>query len=89
MAAKYTGEKLKRLLDQRWTRHVAMVSVMKSGDSITETLCEIKSTLSYSTDVRREATTLLKAVTKPSFRFIAYMSHKILGLLDPPIKWYW
>lgn len=88
VAAQYTSEKLKKLLDQRWTKHLATVSVIvKSGDSITEMLCEIESTHSYSTDVKLEATSLLKAVTKPSFRFIAYMSHKILGLLNPPIKW--
>lgn len=86
-AAQYTGEKLKRLLAQRWTGHLSTVSVIvKSGDRITETLREIESTHSYSTDVRLEATGLLKATTEPSFGFIAYLSHKILGLLDPSNK---
>ena len=31
-----------------------------------------------------EATGLLKAITQPSFLFIACMTHQILSLLDPP-----
>ena len=31
-----------------------------------------------------EATGLLKAITQPSFLFIACMMHQILSLLDPP-----
>lgn len=87
VAAQHTGEKLKRLLAKRWTGHLATVSdIVKSGDSITESFREIESTHSYSMDVRLEATGLLKATTEPSFSFIAFMSHKILALLNPSNK---
>lgn len=38
------GEKLKRLLEQRWTAHLATVSVINSLDSIIHLLSEIEST---------------------------------------------
>ncbi|RXM27563.1 hypothetical protein EOD39_2936 [Acipenser ruthenus] len=52
VAAKYMGEKLKRLLEQRWTGHLDTVSViMKSLDSIIHLLREIESTCTYGTEM--------------------------------------
>ncbi|CAJ1057873.1 uncharacterized protein LOC128440739 [Xyrichtys novacula] len=85
VAAVYTGEKLKRLLEQRWTGHLATVKViMNSCDDIVHLLQEIEGIPTIGADVRIEATGLLKAITEPSFPFIACMTHQILGLLDPP-----
>jgi hypothetical protein len=36
--------------------------------------------------VRLEAVDLLKAICKQGFRFIAFMVHKVLSLLDPSNK---
>ena len=41
---------------------------------------------SYNTEVRLEATGLLKAVTDPSFKFTTTMVYKMFSLLDPPNK---
>ncbi|MGH0161481.1 UNVERIFIED_CONTAM: hypothetical protein FKN15_047137 [Acipenser sinensis] len=74
-------------LDDFSPGHLATVSViMKSLDSIIHLLKEIENTRTYGTEVRLEAVGLLKAVSKPSFRFIAFMVHKFLSLLDPPKK---
>ncbi|CAJ1078316.1 uncharacterized protein LOC128440739 [Xyrichtys novacula] len=85
VAAVYTGEKLKRLLEQWWTGHLATVKViMNSCDDIVHLLQEIEGIPTIGADVRIEATRLLKAITEPSFPFIACMTHQKLGLLDPP-----
>ncbi|CAL8361880.1 unnamed protein product [Arctogadus glacialis] len=85
VAAEYTGEKLKRLLEQRWTGHLATVTViLKSIDNIVHLLRGIESTQTSAAEVRMEATGLLKAITQPSFLVIACMTHQILSLLDPP-----
>ncbi|KAK0146221.1 Zinc finger MYM-type protein 1 [Merluccius polli] len=85
VAAVYTGEKLKRLLEQRWTGHLATVTViLKSFGNIVHLLRGIDSTQTSAAEVRMEATGLLKAITQPSFLFIACMTHQILSLLDPP-----
>ncbi|KAK0153461.1 Zinc finger MYM-type protein 1 [Merluccius polli] len=84
VAAVYTGEKLKRLLEQRWTGHLATVTViLKSFDNIVHLLRGIDSTQTSAAEVRMEATGLLKVITRPSFLFIACMTHQILSLLDP------
>ncbi|RXM95399.1 hypothetical protein EOD39_16925 [Acipenser ruthenus] len=74
-------------LDDFSPGHQAMVSViMKSLDSIIHLFREIENTRTYGTEVRLGAVGLLKAVSEPSFRFIAFMVHKVLSLLDPPKK---
>ncbi len=40
----------------------------------------------YGTDIRVEATALVRSVTEPNFSFIAVMVHKILQLLEPANK---
>ncbi|KAJ4944530.1 hypothetical protein JOQ06_013073, partial [Pogonophryne albipinna] len=85
VAAVYTGEKLKRLLDQRWTGHLATVTViMKSFEHIVHLLREIEDNQTSAAEVRIESTGILKAITQPSFQFIACMMYQILSLLDPP-----
>jgi len=85
VARVYNGQKLKRLLEQRWTGHLATVTViMKSFNSILSLLQEIEDDQTSSTEIRVEATGLLKAITQPSFHFISCMIHKVLSLLDPP-----
>ncbi|KAJ4934288.1 hypothetical protein JOQ06_007087 [Pogonophryne albipinna] len=82
----YTGQRLKRLLDQRWTGHLGTVSVIvNSFDSVEQFLAEIDSS-GLPTQLRVEAAGLLKAVQEPHFKFTAVMVHKILALLDPPNK---
>ncbi|KAJ4926893.1 hypothetical protein JOQ06_014637 [Pogonophryne albipinna] len=83
VAAVYTGEKLKRLLDQRWTGHLATV-IMKSLEHIVHLLREIEDNQTSAAEVRIESTGILKAITQPSFQFIACMMYQILSLLDPP-----
>uniref|UniRef100_H3BAF9 DUF4371 domain-containing protein n=1 Tax=Latimeria chalumnae TaxID=7897 RepID=H3BAF9_LATCH len=87
VAVHYKGEKLKGLLEQRWTGHYGTVSVItKSFDSIFELLTEVENTRAHGTDVRIEATGLLKEISAPHFKFIAHMVHKILQLLDAANK---
>lgn len=85
VAILYKGETLKRLLDQRWTGHFGTVSIiLRSFDDLSTLLWEINSSPAYGADVRVEAAGLLRAMSEPSFRFIAEMVHKILSYLDPP-----
>ncbi|KAK9972407.1 hypothetical protein ABG768_025714, partial [Culter alburnus] len=44
----------------------------------------INSSPAYGADVQVEAAGLLRAMSEPSFKFIAEMVHKILSYLDPP-----
>ncbi|KAL7404136.1 hypothetical protein ABVT39_010269 [Epinephelus coioides] len=87
VAAAYTGECLKRLLDQRWTGHLAIVSVIvKSYDAIVQFLADIDSSGHHLMEMKIEAAGLLKAIKDMHFRFTAVMVHRILSLLDPPNK---
>lgn len=87
VALHYKGERLKRLLDQRWTGHLASVSViLASLNDITSLLTEIDCVRAYGAEVRMEAVGLLREVSEPSFIFIAQLVHKMLKLLDPPNK---
>ena len=87
VAAKYRGITLKRLLEQRWTGHLATVStIMKSFDSVTEVLNCILESSSFSIETKMEATGLLSSVLKPSFRFHGHMVLKILEILNQPNK---
>lgn len=87
VAAVYTGERLKGLLDERWTGHLATVSVIvNSYDAIVQFLAEIDSSGLQFTEVKEEAAGLLKAINDTHFRFTVVMVHRILVLLDPPNK---
>lgn len=87
VAVHYKGDTLKRLLEQRWTGHLATVTVvLKSFDDIFSLLSEIDSNRAYGTDLRIEAAGLIRAVSEPSFEFIGRFVQKILQLLDAPNK---
>lgn len=58
-----------------------MTVIMTSFNSILSLLLQMECNQSSSTEVRLEATGLLKAITQPSFPFIACITH---SLLDPP-----
>ena len=84
VAVHYKGETLKRLLDQRWTGHLATVQVIsKAHENISQLLTELDTHL-FPADVRVEAVGLLRAISKPSFRFIALLMSKILTLFEAP-----
>ncbi|KAK0131577.1 hypothetical protein N1851_033753 [Merluccius polli] len=83
VATQYKGQKLKRLLDQRWTGHLDTVSVvLKSHTALVDFLKEI-GTMGASADVKIEAVGLHKAITERSFKFLTGVMHKVLGLMDP------
>ncbi|KAL2089232.1 hypothetical protein ACEWY4_016131 [Coilia grayii] len=86
VAVMYKGESLKRLLDQRWTGHLATVKVLvNSFDDILSLLTEVESRSGLrGTDVRVEATGLLRAIKQRSFLFIAHLVMKLLLLFEPP-----
>uniref|UniRef100_A0A1A8US94 DUF4371 domain-containing protein n=1 Tax=Nothobranchius furzeri TaxID=105023 RepID=A0A1A8US94_NOTFU len=85
VAARYKGNTLKRLLEQRWTGHLATVEViLKSFQEILEVLDHVENTPSFPADTRMEAAGLRSAVSKPSFRFHALVVQKILAILEPP-----
>lgn len=80
----YDGVKLKRLLDQRWTGHLATVQV------IIESLCEIQEMLSFCStssllkgDVVALAIGLAAQVNDPKFRIIGHMMLTVLSTLNP------
>ena len=84
VAAQYTGLKLKRLLDQRWTGHLATVSVvLKSHATLVEFFRELAATRT-TREVSFEADGYHRSIIHPQFRFLAGMMHKVLGLMDLP-----
>lgn len=81
VAVHYKGDTLKRLLEQRWTGHLATVTVvLKSFDDIFSLF------RAFGTDLQIEAAGLIRAVSEPSFEFIGRFVQKILQLLDAPTK---
>ncbi|KAL0968294.1 hypothetical protein UPYG_G00264930 [Umbra pygmaea] len=87
VAMHYKGAHLKRLLAQRWTGHLATVSViLKSFNDIKSILTNADTVLNYGAETRMEATGLLRETSEPSFMFLANLTHRVLSLLDPPNK---
>ncbi|XP_045075725.1 uncharacterized protein LOC123489869 [Coregonus clupeaformis] len=85
VAILYKGDTLKRLLNQRWTGHLATVKVVvKSFHDISTLLTEVENTRGLGAEVRVEATGLLRAITQRSFLFIAHLVMKLLSLFEPP-----
>lgn len=83
----YKGDTLKRLLDQRWTGHLATVSViLKNLEDIIAVLSKTSSSRAFGSEVRVLATGLLHQIKERSFVFIGHSVHKILLLLDSPNK---
>ncbi|KAK9967816.1 hypothetical protein ABG768_002182 [Culter alburnus] len=84
VALQYRGDRLKRLLDQRWTGHLATVAVIVSSfEDITSVLEHVSSARTYGAEVRMEAVGLLREVSDESFIFICHFIHKVLLLLNP------
>ncbi|KAK0131285.1 hypothetical protein N1851_034018 [Merluccius polli] len=72
IALNYSGEKLKRLLDQRWTGHLATdIAVLK----------EVSTAMTYGDETHMEVTGLLLEVSDQSPLFIAQLVHKANKLL--------
>ncbi|CAL8278242.1 unnamed protein product [Arctogadus glacialis] len=85
VAVLYKGETLKRLLDQRWTGHLATVKVVvKSFYDIFTLLTEVENTRGLGAEVRVEATGLLRYITLRRFLFTAHLVKKRLSLFEPP-----
>ena len=85
MAVAYKGEHLKRLLDQRWTGHLATVSVIvKSYDALIQFFAQDdRSSGIVPMALRVEAAGLLEAINNRHFIFTAFFVKRILALLDP------
>ncbi|KAJ3609671.1 hypothetical protein NHX12_024187 [Muraenolepis orangiensis] len=84
VAAHYQGNTLKRLLEQRWTGHLATVQIiLKSFQDIVELLRHVENSASFPADLRMEAAGLLSRILKPSFKFHTQIICKILSLLEP------
>ncbi len=80
VAAQYKGEKLKRLLHQRRTGHLDMVSVvLKSHDTLVDFLNQI-ATKGKGADVKLEAV----SITELTLKCISCVMYKALGLMAPP-----
>lgn len=87
VSAQYKGERLKRLLEQRWTGHLSTVSaIIKSYEEIISLLSEIDAERRYGAEVRMEAIGLLREISQPAFMFIAHFVKTVLMLLDGPNK---
>ena len=85
VATLYKGKILKRLLDRRWTGHLATVKVVvKSLHDISTLLTEVENTRGLGLEVRVEVTGLLRAITQRCFLFIAHRVLKLLSLFEPP-----
>jgi hypothetical protein len=84
VAAQYKGPTLKRLLEQRWAGNLDTVSViLKSHTTLVEFLVDIRKPR-INAEVKMEASGLFESITEPSFLFLANVTHKVLGLMEPP-----
>ncbi|XP_013777648.1 zinc finger protein 862-like [Limulus polyphemus] len=82
----YTGQALKRLLEQRWTDHLATVKVITgSYKAILTILLGIATNENntYLPELVVEAIGLLKLIKKKPFLFHAVAFHKALSILAP------
>ena len=74
----YNGEKLKHLLEQRWTGHLATVTAaLNSFQHITSLLQEIGTLREHKPETRIEGSELLREVQEQRFLFIAKMFYKV------------
>ena len=81
----YEGDKLKRLLDQRWTGHYETVKVtIGSHAELVDVLDEATRSPTLPGDVNALAAGLATKIQEPMFVFIAHLLHAVLGLLQPP-----
>lgn len=87
MAVIYQGHRLKRLLDQRWTGHFETVhNILLSFVDLIELLKDAEVNKKGTTDVRVEASGLLRKVNCAEFIFIAKMVSKVLDTFRPVDK---
>ena len=78
VALHHNREKLKRLLEQRWTGHLATVTaVFNSLQHITSLLREMATSKTHKAETRIETSGLLREVQEQSFLFIAKMLCKV------------
>ena len=78
IARHYNGEKLKRLLEQRWTGHLAAeTAVLYSFQNITSLLLEMSSSRAHKVETCIEVSELLREVQKQSYLFIGKMLYKV------------
>ena len=84
VAVVYKGERLKRLLDQRWTGHLATVSVIvNSYDALVQFFAQKDSSRRVPPELKVEAVGLLNTISESNFMFTAVMVQRILLLMDP------
>ena len=86
MHAAYEGQQLKRLLEQRWTGHLATtMTIIQNRRNLIDLLqsCE---DLTSDAQTCIESTGLLKAIRSRKFMFIAYTVQKVLLILQPADK---
>ena len=87
MAVIYHGNRLKRLLDQRWTGHWETLSnIITSFDDLVVLLKDAEINKRGSADIRVEASGLLKNVLSTEFVFIAKTTFLVLDTLKPTDK---
>ena len=87
VAILYEGETLKRLMDQRWSGHLATTAaILDNYSSVIDVLraCSGSDVVDAVTGI--EASGLLKSVANNRFQFIAYAVREILELLHPADK---
>jgi hypothetical protein len=87
MAVIYQGNRLKRLLDQRWTGHwETLNNILTSFDDLVDLLKDAETNKRGSADIRVEASGLLKNVLSTEFVFIAETAFAVLETLKPTDK---
>lgn len=80
----YEGNKLKRLLEQRWSGHLATtVAMLDNYDAIVDVLSVCGKSVAVDGSTSVEASGLLQKVENAKFLFIAYTVRQILELLKP------
>lgn len=80
----YTGHTLKRLLEQRWTGHLATLSVIiNCYTELIEGLKECSESSSVAGDIKVQATGYLRHISSVQFRCLAQIMHRILSTLQP------
>ena len=81
----YQGDKLKRLMEHRWTGHLQTTQAITTNYDTVVDLLELCSNRDsrFSIDIQLEATGLLHRVNEVEFQFIAHMVLSLLTILEP------
>jgi hypothetical protein len=84
IATAYTGDTLKRLLEHRWTGHLAATSIIVNNFmEIQEVLSDASESESMPEDIVTQATGLLGRIRRPEFLLVANVVNTILELAAP------